>query len=99
MPIIITIKVKPNAGKQAITLDKTGNIVCLIKSPPEDGKANHELIKLLSKKLEIPQLDIIILQGAISRTKTIKINSYNSKEELFAILDLPLQSNLSHKRV
>lgn len=95
MPLIITVKVKPNSGKQQVALDKTGAITCFIKSPPEDGKANHELIKLLSKKLGLTQQDITIVQGATSRTKNLRINTNDTKETLYQKLDLPLQSKLS----
>lgn len=93
--LIITIKVKPNAGKQQISLDKTGAITCFIKSLPEDGKANHELIRLLSKKLGLTQQDITIVQGLTSRTKNLRINTYDTKEKLYQKLDLPLQSKVS----
>ncbi len=95
MPIVITVKVKPSSGKLQIILDKKGALTCFLKSPPEDGKANYELIKFLSKKLGITQQDITIVQGAISRTKNLRINTNDTKESLYQKLDLPLQSNLS----
>ncbi len=92
MSIIITLKVKPNSGKQLITLDKSGALTCFLKSAPEHGKANYELIKLLSKKLGLMQQEVSIIQGATGRTKSIKINTDDTKASLYQKLDLPLQS-------
>ena len=74
MPALLELKVVPQSGKQGFARDKSGVIKCFLKSPPEDGKANLELVKLLSKTLKIPQADIQLILGATSRKKTIKIN-------------------------
>lgn len=94
MPIVITIKVKPSSGKQLITLDKQGAITCFLKSPPEDGKANHELIKLFSKKLGVTQVNVSIITGHTGRTKVLKIVGLEDQKTLFEILGLPTQHRL-----
>lgn len=45
-----------------------------IKSAPVEGKANAELIKFLSKKLNVPQNSINIIKGTASKIKLIKIS-------------------------
>ena len=87
MTVILDIKVVPNAGKQRITRDKTGMLVCSVKSQAEGGKANEELIRFLSKKLSIPQNSISIVLGATSRKKRLKIVTATSKEEILAALE------------
>ncbi len=76
MPLIIDIKVVPSAGRALCKLDKNGQLKCYVKSPPEQGKANKELIKLLAKALKIPQADVTIIAGATRRNKKIQI-TYN----------------------
>lgn len=72
--LILDIKVVPNSGKQQFVLDKSGIIKCFLKSAPESGKANAELIKFLAEKLETTKDNIDILLGATGRKKRIKIN-------------------------
>jgi uncharacterized protein (TIGR00251 family) len=74
MAVILELKVVPNAKKQAFEQDKSGLIKCRLKSKPEGGKANEELIKLLSKMLNISIDRFKILRGATSRNKMIKID-------------------------
>ena len=59
MTLTCTIKVVPRSGKQKAVLDKTGRLKIYLKSPPEDGKANKELISYMSSMLKVPQNDIV----------------------------------------
>jgi uncharacterized protein (TIGR00251 family) len=88
MAFVFDVKVIPSSGKKGWSLDKTGNLKCHLKSPAEQGKANDELIKSLSKALGIPQDMISIASGLQSRKKRIKIDvemTYNSLLELLGI--------------
>jgi len=51
------------------------NGICKIrlKSVPEKGKANDELIRFLSDELDISKKYIEILSGTTSQNKTLKI--------------------------
>jgi uncharacterized protein (TIGR00251 family) len=67
------VKVKPNSKQQAIKEEADGSLTVHLKSPPVDGKANEELIKLLAEKFEIPKARITIKSGSSSRQKLIDI--------------------------
>ena len=81
MAVVIELKVIPNSKQQGFEQDKSGLIKCRLKSKPEGGKANEELIRLLSKTIGIPTDCFKILRGATSRNKMIKIDTQ--------IFDLP----------
>jgi uncharacterized protein (TIGR00251 family) len=68
------VKVKPNSKQQKITEEEDGSLTISLKSPPVDGKANEELIKLLSKKFHVPKSSIRIKSGLSSRQKLIEID-------------------------
>jgi uncharacterized protein (TIGR00251 family) len=68
------VKVKPNSKQQKIIEEEDGSFTIYLKSPPLDGKANEELIKVLSKKFGIPKSYIQIKSGASSRQKLIEID-------------------------
>lgn len=92
MAFIFDVKVIPGSGRKGWIIDKTGNIKCYLKSPAEQGKANEELIKNLSKTLGIPQDMISISSGTQSRKKRIKIDvemTFNRLLELLGI-DWPM---------
>lgn len=88
MPLILDIKVVPNSGKQKVVLDKSGSLKCYLKSTPEGGRANEELVKFLSKTLKLTKNDIKIILGATARRKRIKINLDIDLDELISKLNL-----------
>ena len=68
-------------------LDKDGSIVfdvrvvpVRIASPPVDGAANAELIKLFAKKFRVAKSDITIVSGETSKNKRIKIANLSQSE-------------------
>lgn len=77
MAVVLEIKVIPNSKQQGFESEVSGRIKCRLKSKPEGGKANVELIKLLSKLLGVSTDCFKILRGATSRNKMIKIDVQN----------------------
>jgi uncharacterized protein (TIGR00251 family) len=68
------VKVKPNAQKQKIEEAADGSLIVHLKSPPVEGKANEELIKLLAKKFEVQRSQVVIKSGIASRNKLVEID-------------------------
>jgi uncharacterized protein (TIGR00251 family) len=69
------VKVKPNSKLQKIEEDTDGSLIVYLKSPPIDGKANEELIKLLAEKFDVRKSNIRIKSGLSSRQKLIEIDT------------------------
>ena len=70
---ILKLIVKPNSAKNFIEGAYLDRIKIRIASPPEKGKANRELIKFISEKLEIPKKNIKITSGEKSHLKVLEI--------------------------
>lgn len=79
---VLQLKVVTTAGMQKAVSDKSGMVKIYLKSAPEKGKANQELVEFLAKMLEIPQTAITIITGATSRIKTVKIATHLTNEQL-----------------
>lgn len=69
----IKVKVKPNSKQQKIVEETDGSFTIYLKSPPVDGKANAELIKLLAEQFDVPKSHITIKSGLSARQKFIEI--------------------------
>jgi uncharacterized protein len=78
------ITVSPKSSKSEISI-YGDNIKVYLNSPPADGKANSELIKLFSKELHIAKSGIKITKGEKSRKKKIVIEGF-TKEEIIKLL-------------
>jgi uncharacterized protein (TIGR00251 family) len=69
------VKVTPNSKLQKIEEEADGSLTVRLKSPPVDGKANEELVKLLAEKFHVPKSYIKIKSGFSSRHKVIEIDT------------------------
>ena len=80
MAIVITVRVVPRASKSEIVGLENGILKIRITSPPVDGAANAELIRLLSKTLSVAKRDITIASGETSRNKRISIDNVSQSK-------------------
>ncbi len=77
----IKVKVVPKSSKPQILRCKDC-IKIKVNSPPTNGKANKELMELLSKKLHVPKSKIKILYGFSAREKYIQIDGIETDQIL-----------------
>lgn len=94
MSLIAEIKVVPQSGRNEWVLDKSGKLKCYLKSPPERGLANKELVKILAQKLGVVQSAVELISGHTSRNKRVKIEGVASLEHLIALLGIERQQNI-----
>lgn len=78
---IIRLHIQPRASRSEIAGIHGDRLKVRLKSPPVNGKANEELIALLSALLDIPKSGIEIVHGATGRDKTVKVTGI-TKEKL-----------------
>ena len=77
--LIFTVRVAPQASKSEIVGEINGALKIRITSPPIDGAANAELIKLLAKVFGVSKSAVEIMSGQMAKTKRIKIYGANAE--------------------
>ncbi len=70
----LKIKVIPSSSKDCIAGWLEDTLKVKVKAPPEKGKANKAVIKILEKSLALPKGSINIASGSTSCHKAIEIN-------------------------
>lgn len=75
----LTVKLTPKGRKNALSgtmpAPDGGEILkASVTAPPEDGKANEALIRLLAESWDMPRGAFTITAGATSRTKGILLS-------------------------
>jgi uncharacterized protein len=83
--IIFGVRVIPRSSKSEIVGEYDECLKVKLTSPPIDGEANSELVKLLAKVLGVSKSDISIVNGLTSKTKQIKILNI-TQESFLSIL-------------
>ncbi|NJM23668.1 MAG: DUF167 domain-containing protein [Richelia sp. SM1_7_0] len=71
----IRVKVKPNSQIPKIIEAEDSSLTIYLKSPPIDGKANQELIKVLAERFNVPKSSVTIKSGLSSRQKVVEIDT------------------------
>jgi hypothetical protein len=76
----------PSSGVQGLEVDGSGqtHLAVRVSAPPQAGKANAALIKLLAKRWRMPQRALEVVSGAGARRKVLHI--HGSPSELIARL-------------
>jgi uncharacterized protein (TIGR00251 family) len=72
-PIVIQVKVKPNARVSTLAQREGGTWLAQVKAAPVDGKANKELIALVADHFHCPKSAVSIKSGASGRMKLVRI--------------------------
>ena len=76
----IHVRVKPKSARSKILECREGVWQVALTSPPENGKANRELVRLLAKAFHIAPSHIQIVSGEKSRNKTLSVPGLSDEE-------------------
>ncbi|MBU3896094.1 DUF167 domain-containing protein [Patescibacteria group bacterium] len=69
----IFVDVKPKAREEKIEKIDDTHFKVWVREPPENGKANMAVIKVLTEYFNISWTDILLISGASSRRKVFQI--------------------------
>ncbi len=70
----LSIRASPNSRKPGRITSYGDRLKVSLRSAPEDGKANSELIELLAKEHEVSPSAVRIVSGYSCRDKTVRIS-------------------------
>ncbi|MCX6992460.1 MAG: DUF167 domain-containing protein [Kiritimatiellaeota bacterium] len=71
--VMLSVHACPRAAQDQVQGLHGDAVKIRLRSPPVDGKANDALIAFLSRILDVPARDLIIVAGHSSRHKRIAI--------------------------
>lgn len=67
--VILPVRATPSAKRNAISGIHDGMLKISVTAPPDDGRANAAIVKLLAKALKISKSRVQLLSGATQRQK------------------------------
>lgn len=72
---LLTVTVKPNAKRSALTQGEDGQWRAELKAQPVEGKANEALIALVAAHFKLRKSQVRLKRGNTSRLKTLELDS------------------------
>ncbi len=70
----ISVRVKPNARKNQVSLEADGSYFVTVAAPAVGGKANERLVEVLAEHFNKRKREITIVGGSKGRHKTVEIS-------------------------
>ena len=72
--------VKPGSHETKLIREPDGTITMCVAAPPSKGKANREIVKWLSRKLNISSSNVRMVAGVYSHLKVLQIVGIDESE-------------------
>ncbi len=69
--LLITLKIKPNATKEKLTLSDAGELLLSVRGVALEGAANARVVEIVSELFRVPKSKIEIASGHKSRVKRL----------------------------
>lgn len=76
----VTVRVTPRSGKDSIESGAGGVCVVRVTAPPDEGKANAAVCKVVASALGVPKSSVSVVRGHTSRTKTLEISGLTDEQ-------------------
>ncbi|MBX3443404.1 MAG: YggU family protein [Planctomyces sp.] len=67
--ILLPVQAQPGARRSAVSGLHAGRLKVAVAAPPEKGKANDELVRVLAASLDLPRRQVTLQRGEASREK------------------------------
>jgi len=71
--VTFDVRVIPRSSKSEVVGEYNGALKVKLNSPPVDGAANDELVRVLSKEFRLSRSTIEIVSGQTARSKRVRI--------------------------
>lgn len=76
--VTIEVAARPGVSRRGVVRTSVDVLVIAVHSSPDKGKANAELVEYLAGELKVPRSAMMIVRGATSRRKTIRIVTHEA---------------------
>ena len=76
----VQVKVVPGASQDALAGPYGDRLKLRVTAPPESGKANKAVLKLLASALGLAAQDLALVRGASNPLKTIAVTGLDAAE-------------------
>ncbi|HTP57355.1 MAG TPA: DUF167 domain-containing protein [Spirochaetia bacterium] len=71
--IFLRVKARPGAREDSVLGVRGSELVVAVRVPPEKGKANAEIAKVLARALGVPRDDVVLKRGGQSAHKVYTV--------------------------
>jgi uncharacterized protein (TIGR00251 family) len=78
--VVVPVRAQPRARQSRVVGTHGGSLKIAVTEPPEDGKANDAIIRVLANLLGLRRSEIELVSGAASRDKRFLVIGRQASE-------------------
>ena len=71
--VLVRVRAQPRAGSNSVEGVRDGALLVRVTAPPEDGRANRAICRVLGKATGIPPTRVVIERGESGRDKLVRL--------------------------
>jgi uncharacterized protein (TIGR00251 family) len=76
----LRVRVQPRARADEIAGEREGALLVRVTAPPEGGRANEAVRRLIARRLRIGPTRVEVVRGAASRDKLVRVRGVSDAE-------------------
>lgn len=76
----ITVRATPRSGRDSIEAGTGGVFLVRVTAPPDEGRANAAVCKVLAEALGVSKSAVTVVRGHRARVKTLEITGMTDDE-------------------
>lgn len=88
MSVRFGVHVTPRSGRDSIVAGPGGALFVRVTAPPDDGKANAAVCKVVARALGVPKSAVSVVRGQSSREKLLEVAA-DDEAVTAALRDIP----------
>lgn len=70
---ILSVRAQPGARRAGFSGTWNGMLKIAVTAPPEQGRANHDLVEVIAHTLGLRRSQVTLVSGELSRTKKFRL--------------------------
>lgn len=78
--VVLRVRVQPRTSRDEVAGRDARGLIVTVRAAPEKGKANAAVLKVLARRLSVPQRALTIASGERARDKRILVEGLNADE-------------------
>lgn len=83
--VVLRVRAQPGAKRNGVTGVREGELCVAVTAPPDRGRANDAIVKVLAETFGVPRSRFQILSGETSRHKRLVIDGVTAAQVVNAL--------------
>ncbi|QDV77923.1 DUF167 domain-containing protein [Botrimarina mediterranea] len=72
--VVIRVRAQPGARRNGVTGVREAELCVAVTAPPDKGRANDAIVKVVAKSIGVPRTRVKILSGETNRHKRLAVD-------------------------